>query len=930
MQKSGAQTQISFEDKLGFYLNQKSKNFLVEMTNNEKLLLQQINNITREIKARGKRAFLKDEIGYTKIFGKSEKLVAEYSRELKKVLQLYDEIQQLEKVVVQVNDLDSWDKLADLRYQLMGVLENREIFKKGTHSQAVVSQMFKDYFKEIDSVLLLNKRLDRLERYAKEQGDEHLLQEVQMQRNQISYLLSENQITASEDTLTDQYITENKLVVNVLKQLDALQAQALNDNSEVSLEIEKLKRSLLSQLDDRVLALLGYDSNVAPDRSTVTEIFDTWKAGQIADYKVRFTQYEIMKANLLNHSSNAERARMLERDLKDAFSSYIDANYSLAEMQFNEILKDYRDYFANMESVLFYRGETYFARQLYEKALTDYDQIVTEYPNSPYLSDALARLLLINEEMGNTTDFYRYFAMVQANSANITQTCSDQCNYLAGYVYFKNANFESSKLSLSHVSRDSKLYLMAQYLLGIVYANENNYTEAKRIFEALTNLDNYPWTDAQTTFVRNNALLKLGYLSYEQGEYEKARNYFGSVSPGFSHYDKSLLGAAWTNLKEGRYGDTVQDVNKLFHNYLASNSTYEALVLSAHCKRLLKENDAALKNLRYVANARSVFELSKQYNDERKKILDQLAKIDQIEDKVLDRRDESLYSVTSKIREQIQKMLLQFRYRGGTGSLMLEDLRDERKVIFKQIDELNKIIAQAEANGNSKVANDANYQRERLIKTLDTYQSDLSIRNINYFLDYPLATKESMTNYRKDILSEMMPELEKERQRITSTLAQIQNLRKNKRLTQHNLDAKLDLEILEKDLSDLRNHSSQFRAWLLANKVEDVNTKFDQWADFSGFGMSDITFQSIEERDKEISAMAQNIESVNQLLQHRKEALARKLSDFDAEVEKIEKELKKEQIEIEKREREKYFKDLYFDTQEGEVKGADQPDSSLY
>lgn len=911
---------ITFEDRLAFYLNQKSKGFLLDMANKEQLLLGMIKNITSELRLRGERAVLQDELGYGDVFGYQEQLIAEYSEELDQILDLIDEIRRLERVVEQVRDVESWDELVGLRYELIGLLEDRDLYKKGVYSLERVSGLFKEYYREIDSVLWLSHRLDKLERFARQQGDEVMLTEIEAQRREIRRLLGTME-EPGEDTLSEEYLQEAEMLVQILKRLDELEGEAVLEGADVTLDIEELRRSILERVDQRLLTLLGYEFDATVDGPRVSELFQEWKAEQIADYKVRFTQYKIMKTRLLGSGSPAERARMLDRDLKAAFSSYVDENYALAELRFNQILKDYVSYFSNFDAVVFYRGESYYGRQLYEPAVNDYETVVHEYPNSFYFGDALARLLLIHERSGNLAAFHRYFDLVEANAATLERNCREQCNYLAGYVYLRTGEHESARNVLELIPKGSKYYMTAQYLLGIVHANAGEYTSAIKIFEDLANRENYPWTDPQTTFLRNNALLKLGYVHYELGEYEKALSYFESVSPGFQGYDRGLLGAAWSNLKRGEYETAIQKVRKLFNDYLASNYTYEALVLSAHCKRILNRRDEALRDLRYVANARGVLDLSRRYNAERKEILDQLSELDRIEQEILDRRDRNLYQVTAQIRDQIQDLLLEFRHHSATGTLLLDELQQERQGVFRQIEELNHLIDEAQATGQKAVVDAAYHQRARLIKTLETYQADASIRNVNYFVDYPLATKESVATYRKEVLSDLLREMEDERQRIARKLAearQLQRTKANGTVT----SATLDLEILQEDLEKLRDRSSRLKAWIEDNSVEEINTRFDQWADFSGFGMSDITFANIEEREEDISELAYNVSAINHVLEERKRALEKRLERFDAEVRRIQEELQQEQIQMEKKEKEKYFQELYFEVQDREIEPA--------
>ncbi|MFQ5636619.1 MAG: tetratricopeptide repeat protein [bacterium] len=917
------QNTITYQSRLSFYLDQKSKTFLSDLAVKEKLLLQMIRNVTNELKSRGKPAVLDDHIGYQKLFGDADNLVAEYDQELNLLVGILQEVSHLQKVVDQTGDLTSWELLVDLREKALNALENRELYQRGFHNRDRVRSLVGEYTSEVDSVLSLHKRLLLLERHTGKQGDIHAQQVVSAQLDSINLLLGNFEV-ANSDSLTDYYLSELEMLLTALDELETLQARALRLDTDVSLEIEELRRSILSNLDSRMLALIGYDTKLPHGGVRVSDYFREWKAKQYTDYKLHFTQYQIMKKSLLKSATPSERSRMLEKDLLNAFINYVERNYELAEAQFDLIFREYGNYFRSIEAVLFYRAESFFARQLYDSALEDYQRIVTEFPDSDYLGDSLFRLMLIHEKTGRYEQFYQYYEHFKSLSLNVERSTYDKCNYLAGYVYLKDSKYSNARDALSDVSSESKYYPIARYLLGVVLVNQGNYSAAANIFQNLANKENYPWTDSRTAFIRNNSLLKLGYINYEQGQYQQAATNFEKISPGFESFDKALLGSAWAHMKLGDYEKTIENVNRMFGDYLASNYTYEALVLSAHTKKLIKKQDSALHDLRYVANARRALELSDKYNFERKEILSQLSILDHLEEEILERRDKHLYSITSQIRDRLQKMLLQFKSRGSSGSLVLERYEDERNSIMSQVAELDSIISQAVAQGDQGLVSKANNQRNRLLRALEVYQADKAINNVNFFVDYPLATKEGSFKYRKGMLSNVAKELETERQTIRNNLQDIQAIKTKISNASGNLNTQMDIEILEDDLKRLSSEAVRFQSWLAEHRVEELNTDFDQWADFSGFGMSDITFSSMREKEESVLQLAQNKESITLIMEQRKKELEDRLHKFEKQAQRIEQELKEEQIEVERRNKEDYFRKLYFDTDTRERKGEEK------
>jgi flagellar basal body rod protein FlgC len=206
---------------------------------------------------------------------------------------------------------------------------------------------------------------------------------------------------------------------------------------------------------------------------------------------------------------------------------------------------------------------------------------------------------------------------------------------------------------------------------------------------------------------------------------------------------------------------------------------------------------------------------------------------------------------------------------------------------------------------------------------LETYQADRSIENVNYFVDYPLATKESGAAYRRQIVLNLFKEMEAEQERLKGNLAAA-----NRLITAHGsagVNVTLDLKAVQDDFKNLKYRMDRFQTWLSTYKVDEVTTGADQWADLSGFGMSDIAFQQINQREQRIDLYSQNISSIDNILRDRKSTLEDMLRIFDKEMRKIEEDLLNEQVRLDKLEHETYFKNSYFDTSESEISISTAP-----
>jgi len=264
-------------------------------------------------------------------------------------------------------------------------------------------------------------------------------------------------------------------------------------------------------------------------------------------------------------------------------------------------------------------------------------------------------------------------------------------------------------------------------------------------------------------------------------------------------------------------------------------------------------------------------------------------------------------------------------------SLVLEEYYDERKVLIRQIEEFESIINYAKEQGNQEMLADAMKQRNRLIAVLEKYQVNQAPSGVSYFLDYPLATKEGGIIYRRGIVNKMVGDLIVEKQRVQQDLeivSQLLTLSNN----QTKIDATIDLEIIEEDLKDLNNQLNQFQVWLANHNVEDIKMQTEKWANFSGFGMTDINFVSYQERLKQIGGYQKNITMIDGVLKDKKLLLENRIRRFDDEVRKIQKEMEAEKIRLEKLEKEKYFQDIYFETKTKEIETEENEnyDESLW
>ena len=164
-----------------------------------------------------------------------------------------------------------------------------------------------------------------------------------------------------------------------------------------------------------------------------------------------------------------------------------------------------------------------------------------------------------------------------------------------------------------------------------------------------------------------------------------------------------------------------------------------------------------------------------------------------------------------------------------------------------------------------------------------------------------------------------MHESADERRKIQETLQTARLLQDKAASGADHLAAETDLAIVENDLSGLAVETSQLQVWLAENQVEIIETDFDRLADFSGFGLSNLTFIAMDDRASTISNLSFNISRINLLMQERSAEIEWKKMEHERELQRLEKEQRQEALNIKKQDRTRYFEELYFDKEEREI-----------
>ncbi len=904
---------IEFADRISFYLNREGRQFYADMVVKEKLLLQTIQSINAELKSRGEKIVLEQQIPFEAFLDHSEKLISRYNKEIKRLSQIVEQSLRLQRVVESDSAIRG---LVRLRQQIGESLDDRTLFKETGYPRSILIKLLRSYHDELGKLTSLYTELNKLQHRSSEQDS--FLKKIKRQKTLISRALDFKLPPSVKDSLRAAYAVELTKFEGLLSQIDLLQAQGEETGMAAFPALDILRRNIVAFLDNQTDILTPKAEIVKRKTTNVFELFNEWKVKEYTEYQANFTKYEFMKQLLLINATEEETNRMFERDLESAFISYAGEDFELATGLFSQAL-EYRGFSSKLDVVYFYRGESYFARNLLDKAQKDFARVTGRYPKSTLLMDSYFKLLVIADKQNQNIRFARTLKKIKPKLQNADINLREKIFYLAGHHYLKNQAFTEAARVLSQIGSSFSNYPGTRYLLGCALVKTGNTETAAQVFSSLTENRNYPWSEISDAYFQNKAMLQLGYLAYEGEDYKNAIVYFSKISHGFVDYDKSLLAASWANLKLGNSEVALREAETLLKASISSATTYEALILAAHINQEMEKEEEALTQYRYVTNSYRVLDVTQKYNVERKEILHQLNLLDHIEQDAISQNNKIVYKGISKSREKLLNILEKFQYHGDAWNQNYDEIAGERDQILDQVDELNGVIKVAHGTGNAEALEKADQQRMRLLKVLDETQGDFVMRNRNYFTDYPLTTREVVNDYRKNIMISLLAEIKTERTLLADLNQKAGNLQDAISSANVHTSTEIDLIVLNENLQRLNDNTERFEVWLDENQLQSLDTGFERWADIAVAGVSDLTYDKIMVNDERMALLAQKVQHVNTIIMHRQNRLEQKLKHADRLIRKLEYEIRMNRLDKTQEKQDSYFKDQYFETDDRET-----------
>jgi hypothetical protein len=255
--------------------------------------------------------------------------------------------------------------------------------------------------------------------------------------------------------------------------------------------------------------------------------------------------------------------------------------------------------------------------------------------------------------------------------------------------------------------------------------------------------------------------------------------------------------------------------------------------------------------------------------------------------------------------------------RADTGTQLIQDYYEERVDVMDRLVELDQMIEWAFSQGRGDIAERADKQRIRLLSALETYQADQNVSNTTYLMDFPLAAREASMVYRRETWGGVYRDMNMEKQRIEKAITDVEEYQARLR-TAGAVSSKMDLEVLQFDINNLRDRLDLVRKAMTETGIEEPKSNSDYWSDMSGFGMSDIVFAEREKKLEAIDDFSNRLQIIEDMFEVRQVKLLSMIDEFELDLMRIQNNLLSRKIQLEQLEKDTYFQNYYFETREFE------------
>lgn len=182
---------------------------------------------------------------------------------------------------------------------------------------------------------------------------------------------------------------------------------AASENQKIAEEL----RSEINQLNGRIDDLNRKNESLAKDQTKRIE-----HEAQLREMQIKIQELQASQAALIDALQKKEKDREKEREIPKAetATAFEKGREAYKEKKYDEAIEEFTQYLKfpkgrHTEEALFLRGEAFYAKEQYKKAILDYSSLQEKYPKSKSLPKTLLKIGNSFDALGMTSDAKAFY-----------------------------------------------------------------------------------------------------------------------------------------------------------------------------------------------------------------------------------------------------------------------------------------------------------------------------------------------------------------------------------------------------------------------------------------------------------------------------------------------------------------------------------------
>ncbi len=541
-------------------------------------------------------------------------------------------------------------------------------------------------------------------------------------------------------------------------------------------------------------------------------------------------------------------------ELNQAIEAYAAADFLLAERLFNDLRSDYP--YANLDDILFFQAEAAYSAGLWDRAVALYEELLSEFPESAWSLQGCKHLLRVRLTFGQ--DGLALDVVRRELRREKARSMDGECLYLMGYVFFINGEYDDCLVQMEQIKPEDAYEIRALHMISLSYIVKEEYSTAIQVLEELLVRIEPGWGHDEFPVLRDDIHLKLGYLYFETGDFDRASSEFAQVRNGSQLHADALLGRAWSGLSVSDHEEAFELAHQLVEHYPSSSLRYEAITLQGYAAEKMDRDAEAIDIYNQVLDASERNSKLRDLGMERRELIRLMRHLVQAEQDIFLSGDEAAWADYSSLRNKARVLLKRVKNTEVlTANEVMADYMDERRVL----DELNEQMRELARTKGENMDMSTRQEFTSLQKEVRRLLQGVRVSGYLEISRNPLLLQERTAKTALAMLDSLATSSGVELRVLEDRIQEIDGTSFSD--SHSELQASLyrrRMERLDEDVQVLRRRAAE-------NRPTPPESDLDRWSElaFSRVAIGDIRFdelQRIEDRIRELDDYLQTIEGL--------------------------------------------------------------------